>query len=136
MREPGDELKGLPSLVLEGLTGDDARALLGSALRLPLDERVRERLVAETRGNPLALVELPRGLMPAELGGGFGLLDAPRLSGHIQASFRRRFARLGAETRRLMLVAAAEPVGDPLLLWQAAQRLGIGVQSAAETDVC
>src|ERR1700729_3038777 len=80
-RDPGDELRGLPRLVLEGLGDRDARALLGSAVRVPLDERVRERIVAETRGNPLALLELPRGLTPAQLAGGFGLPDAPGLSG-------------------------------------------------------
>ncbi len=133
-REPGDELTGLPTLAVEGLPDRDARALLDSALRVPLDERVRERLVAETRGNPLALLELPRGLTPAELAGGFGGLDAPGLSGRIQDSFRRRLAGLGTATQRLLLVAAAEPVGDPVLLWRAAGRLGIGVHAAAETD--
>ncbi len=125
---------GLPRLVVEGLRDGDARALLGSALRVPLDERVRERIVAETRGNPLALLELPRGLTPAELAGGFGLPDAPGLSGRIEDSFRRRLAGLPAETQRLLLVAAAEPVGDPVLVWRAAGRLGIGVQAAADTD--
>ena len=96
-RDPGDELGGLPRLVVEGLRDSDARALLGSALRVPLDERVRERLVAETRGNPLALLELPRGLTPAELAGGFGLPDAPGLSGRIEDSFRSRLARLRSE---------------------------------------
>ncbi len=133
-REPGDELEGLPRLAVEGLRNGDARALLGSVLHVPLDERVRERLVAETRGNPLALLELPRGLAPDELAGGFGSLDAPGLSGQIEDSFRRRFARLPTETQRLLLVAAAEPVGDPVLLWQAVGRLGIGVQAAADTD--
>ena len=133
-RDPGDELKGLPGLVVEGLRNGDARALLGSALRVPLDERVRERIVAETRGNPLALLELPRGLTPAELAGGFGLLDAPGLSGRIEDSFRRRLAGLSADTQRLLLVAAAEPVGDPVLLWRAAGRLGIAVQAASDTD--
>jgi hypothetical protein len=107
---------------------------LGSVLGVPLDERVRERLVAETRGNPLALLELPRGLTPAELAGGFGLLDAPGLSGRIEDSFRRRLAGLSADTQRLLLVAAAEPVGDPVLVWQAAGRLGIGLKAAADTD--
>ena len=93
-----------------------------------------ERLVAETRGNPLALLELPRGLTAAELAGGFGLPDAPGLSGRIEDSFRRRLAGLPAETQRLLLVAAAEPVGDPVLVWRAAGRLGIGVQAAANTD--
>jgi AAA ATPase domain len=133
-REPSEELTGFQELVLEGLRNGDARALLGSALRVPLDERVRERIVAETRGNPLALLELPRGLTPAELAGGFGLLDAPGLSGQIEDSFRRRLARLPADTRRLLLVAAAEPVGDPVLVWRAADRLGIAVPAASETD--
>jgi tetratricopeptide (TPR) repeat protein len=133
-REPSEELDGLPKLVVEGLRNGDARALLGSAVRVPLDERVRERLVAETRGNPLALLELPRGLPPAELAGGFGLLDAPALSGRIEDSFRRRLAGLPADTQRLLLVAAAEPLGDPVLVWRAAGRLGIGVHAAADTD--
>src|SRR3954468_16871544 len=133
-REAGEELTGLPGLVVEGLGNGDARALLGSALRVPLDERVRERIVAETRGNPLALLELPRGLTPAQLAGGFGVPDAPGLSGHIEDSFRRRLAGLPAETQRLLLLAAAEPVGDPMLVWRAAGRLGIAVQAAAETD--
>jgi hypothetical protein len=133
-RDPSDELKGLPKLPVEGLRNGDARALLGSVLGVPLDERVRERLVAETRGNPLALLELPRGLTPAELAGGFGLLDAPGLSGRIEDSFRRRLAGLSADTQRLLLVAAAEPVGDPVLVWQAAGRLGIGLKAAADTD--
>src|SRR4051812_31060317 len=118
-RDPSDELEGLPKLAVEGLRNSDARALLGSVLGVPLDERVRERMVAETRGNPLALLELPRGLTPAELVGGFGPLDAPGLSGRIEDSFDRRVAALSADTRRLLLIAAADPVGDPVLLWRA-----------------
>ena len=133
-RDPADELEGLPSLRVEGLREGDARALLSSVLRVPLDEQVRERLVAETRGNPLALLELPRGLTPAELAGGFGLPDALPLSGRIEDSFRRRLAGLPVDTQQLLLVAAAEPVGDPVLVWRAAGRLGIGVQAAADTD--
>jgi DNA-binding CsgD family transcriptional regulator len=133
-REAGDELDGLPKLAVEGLRNGDARALLGSAVRVPLDERVRERLVAETRGNPLALLELPRGFTAAQLAGGFGLPDALPLSGRIEDSFRRRLTGLPAETQRLLLVAAADPVGDPVLVWRAAGRLGIGVQAATETD--
>jgi DNA-binding CsgD family transcriptional regulator len=133
-RGAGEELEGLPKLTVEGLPDSDARALLGSVLGVPLDERVRERLVAETHGNPLALLELPRGLTPAELAGGFGLPDAPGLSGRIEDSFRRRLGALPAETQRLLLVAAADPVGDPVLVWRAAGRLGIGVQAAADTD--
>ena len=112
-REPGAELAGLPELAVEGLREDDARALLDSVLTGPLDARVRDRIVAETRGNPLALLELPRGLTPAELAGGFGLPGAVPLSGRIEESFRRRLDALPAETRRLLLLAAADPVGDP-----------------------
>ena len=125
------ELRGLPELMVEGLGESDARALLRSALPGPLDERVRDQLVAETRGNPLALLELPRGLTPAELAGGFGLPDATALSGRIEESFRRQLASLPAATRRLLLIAAAEPLGEPLLLWHAAEQLGIDAQAAA-----
>jgi hypothetical protein len=93
-RKSGDELAGLPELVVEGLPEADARALLEAALTGPLDARVRDRLVAETDGNPLALLELPRGLTPAELAGGFALPDALPLSGRIEASFRRRLEAL------------------------------------------
>src|SRR3954447_18394695 len=108
-RDPGDELERLPKLAVEGLASGDARALLSSALGVPLDERVRERIVAETRGNPLALLELPRGLTPAELAGGFGLPDAPGLSGQIEDSFRRRLAGLPGDPPRLLLLAGGEP---------------------------
>ena len=98
----------------------DARALLGSAVRVQLDERVRDRIVAETRGNPLALLELPRGLTPTQLAGGFGLLGAQGLSGRIEESFVRQLQALSDDARRLVLLAAAESLGDPLLLWRAA----------------
>ena len=132
-RELSDELSGLPELVVEGLQERDARALLSTVMAGPLDERVRERLLAETRGNPLALLELPRGLTAPELAGGFALPDAP-LSGRIEASFRQRFEQLPADTRRLVLTAAAEPVGDAALLWRACGRLGIGVEAAAPAE--
>jgi DNA-binding CsgD family transcriptional regulator len=130
-RAPSEEFKGLPELVVEGLGGGDARALLDSVLAGPLDDEVRERIVAETRGNPLALLELPRGLTSAELAGGFGLPDALPLSGRIEESFRRRLVGFPPETRRLLLVAAAEPVGEPVLMWRAAERLGLGIDAAA-----
>jgi DNA-binding CsgD family transcriptional regulator len=133
-REASEALVGFPELVVEGLRNSDARALLGSAVRVPLDERVRERIVAETRGNPLALLELPRGLTSGELAGGFGLLDASALSGRIEDSFRRRLEGLPVETQQLLLVAAAEPVGDPVLVWRAAAQLGIAGQAATNTD--
>src|SRR4051795_4386783 len=122
---------GLPELVLEGLGDDDARTLLASVLRRPLDERVRERIVAETRGNPLALLELPLGLAAGEVGGGFLVPGARPLASHIEQSFRRRLDVLPAQTRQLLLVAAAEPVGDPAMLWRAAGRLGGGAEAAA-----
>ena len=124
------DLTGLPELQIHGLADRDARALLESVLAGPLDERVRDRFVAETRGNPLALVELPRGLTPAQLAGGFALPGAIPLSGRIEASFQRRLDALPADTRRLLQLAAADPAGDPVLLWRAAQRLAIGNQAA------
>jgi AAA ATPase domain len=128
-RDPGEELAGLPEMTVQGLRDDDARALLGSALAGPLDERVRDQFVAETRGNPLALLELPRGLT-AELAGGFGLPGALPLPGRIEESFRRRIEALPDQTRRLLLLTAAEPAGDPALVWRAAGRLGIGAAAA------
>ncbi|GAA3044971.1 LuxR family transcriptional regulator [Pseudonocardia yunnanensis] len=125
------ELARLPELVVGGLTDADARALLGSVVRGPLDERVLGRMVAETRGNPLALLELPRGLLPAELAGGFGMPGAAALPQQIEDSFRRQLAPLPDDTRQLLLLAAAEPVGDPVLVWRAAQRLGITSGAAA-----
>jgi DNA-binding CsgD family transcriptional regulator len=135
-REPGEELQHLPQLEVGGLGDSDARALLRSADRFMLDEQVRGRIIAETRGNPLALLELPRGLTATQLAGGFGMLEAHALRGKIEESFLRRLEPLPADTRLLILVAAAEPVGDPLLLWRATERLGIGpgAAAAAETD--
>src|SRR5712675_2185384 len=88
-REPGEEYRGLPELPVGGLRDGDAQELLSSVVKGPLDERVRDRIIAETRGNPLALLELPRGVTPAELAGGFGLPSAAPLSGRIEESFRR-----------------------------------------------
>jgi hypothetical protein len=127
VREPSDvnELVGLPELVIGGLADDEARLLLASALPGRLDEHVRDQIVAETRGNPLALLELPRGLTPAELAGGFGLPDARLLAGRVEETFVQRVRALPRETQRLLLLAAAEPVGDVSLLWRAAEQLGI-----------
>jgi DNA-binding CsgD family transcriptional regulator len=127
----GPELEGLPELVVAGLDDQDARDLLDTVVTGPLDERVRDRIVAETRGNPLALLELPRGRTPAELAGGFGLGEGPALTGRIEESFRERLAPLPDPTRLLLLVAAAEPVGDPLLVWTAATALGLDPGAAA-----
>src|SRR3954469_13736198 len=125
------DVAGLPELVVEGLGDDDARTLLASVIRGPLDERVRDRIVAETRGNPLALLELPLGLTAGEVAGGFALPGARPLASHIEQSFRRRLEVLPAQTRQLLLVAAAEPVGEPAMLWRAAERLGVGAEAAA-----
>jgi DNA-binding CsgD family transcriptional regulator len=129
-RDSGGDLAGLPELLVEGLGDEDARALLGSVISGPLDERVRDRIVAETRGNPLALLELPRGVSPAQLAGGFGLPDALALPDRIEVSFRRRLEALPADTRRLLLVAAAEPAGEPGLVWRAAELLGLAEDAA------
>jgi DNA-binding CsgD family transcriptional regulator len=128
-RAPEDPV-GLPELLVGGLPPGDARALLDSVLTGPVDARIRDQIVAETGGNPLALLELPRGLTPAELAGGFGLPGALPLSGQIEESVRRQFAALPEQTQRLLQLAAADPAGDPLLVWRAAGRLGIPVQAA------
>ena len=129
-RIPGGDLAGLHELAIGGLREADARVLLDSVLTGPLDERVRDQIVAETRGNPLALLELPRGLTSAELAGGFGVPGAPTVADSIEESFRQRVEALPAETRRLLLLAAAGPAADPALIWQAAARLGISTKAA------
>jgi DNA-binding CsgD family transcriptional regulator len=135
-REPGEELRHVPELEVKGVRNGDARALLSSAVRFKLDEQVRNRIIAETHGNPLALLELPRGLTATQLAGGFGLLGAQALTGQIEDSFVRRLDALPDDARRLLLIAAAEPVGDPLLLWRAAERFEIALAAAevAEAD--
>jgi DNA-binding CsgD family transcriptional regulator len=127
VREPSDlrELAGLPELRIGGLSDGDSRTLLTRAIPGRLDERIRDQIVAETRGNPLALLELPRGLTPAELAGGFGLLDAKPLAIRIEESFVRRSESLSDDAQRLLLLAAAEPTGDVSLLWRATGRLGL-----------
>jgi DNA-binding CsgD family transcriptional regulator len=125
------ELAGLPELVVDGLPGGDARALLDSVLTAPLDARVRDQLASETRGNPLALLELARGSTPADLAGGFALPGGVPLSRSIEDRFRRRLDELPADTRRLLQVAAADPTGEPLLVWRAAEQLGTGHHAAA-----
>jgi DNA-binding CsgD family transcriptional regulator len=128
-RESKDEISGLPDLVVGGLPEADARALLASAVKGPLDAHVRDRIVAETHGNPLALLELPRGLLSGAVAGGFVLPNEP-LSGQIEASYRKRYEELPRDAQRLLLTAAADPVGDAGLLWRAAAALGIGATAA------
>ena len=132
VREPSDglDLAGLPRLDVGGLGDADARRLLASAIHGPLDVRLRDRIVSEARGNPLALLELPRGLTPGELAGGFGPAGAMPLANRIELSFTRQLEALPEESRRLLLVAAADPVGDAALLWRAADRLGLASVAA------
>ncbi|MEV0797460.1 AAA family ATPase [Kribbella sp. NPDC050281] len=122
------ELAGLPELEIRGLDETDARALLDSVLPGPVDPRIRDRIVAETRGNPLALLELPRAWSVTELAEGDSV---GTLSGRLEEGFVRRLEVLPADTRLLLLTAAAEPLGDATLLWQAAERLGLGADPAA-----
>jgi DNA-binding CsgD family transcriptional regulator len=133
-REPSEELRGLPELVVTGLGEGDARELLRSVIPGRLDERIREQIVAETRGNPLALLELTPGRSPAQLAGGFGLAGGSSLEGRIERRFLERLQELPGDSQRVLLAAAADPTGDPALLWRAADRLGVGgdVLEAAE----
>jgi DNA-binding CsgD family transcriptional regulator len=133
-RDPGLALQHLSELEVRGLSNRDARMLLGSVVRFMLDEQVRDRIVAETGGNPLALLELPRGLTATELAGGFGLLEKQALPERIEERYLQRLESLPESTRRLLLLAAAEPIGDPVLLWRAAEQLGIapGAATAAQ----
>ncbi len=132
VREIADErmFPGVPTLTVEGLPDEDARALLSAAIPGHLDEQVRDRIVAETRGNPLGLLEVARGMSEAELAGGF--VDLPRrrppghLTGRLQDHYLGRIRALPAPTQRLMLLAAADPTGDATLLWRAAPSLGLG----------
>jgi DNA-binding CsgD family transcriptional regulator len=129
-----DELRGLPRLTISGLGDQESRTLLATALPDRLDDRVVDRLVAETHGNPLALLELPRGLTPSQLAGGFGLPVSVTLAGAIEESFRRRLVKLPLGSRRFLLVAAADPTGDSGLVWRAAERLGVTDQAAGAID--
>lgn len=137
VREQGDDriLAGLPELLISGLGAEHARTLLDAIIPGPLDEQVKTRILDETRGNPLALIELPRGLTPAELAGGFGFPDAPQLTRRIERGFVQRVEKLPRVSQLFLLTAAAEPVGDAGLLWRAAERLALGPDArwAAET---
>lgn len=133
-RELGPTFSGLPELHVRPLKPRHARALLESVLPAPLDEHVLERIVEETRGNPLALMELPRGLSPTQLAGGFGLPATAPVSDGIEHRFADRLMELPSDARRLLLVAAADPVGDPTLVWRAAELLEIPESAAAAVE--
>jgi DNA-binding CsgD family transcriptional regulator len=138
VRDPSDgdtrSFSGLPELQLAGLRGTDARDLLTTAIRRPLDDRVRERIVAEARGNPLALLELPRSAPPEQFAGGFELPDVLSVPRRVEDSFRRRSGSLPADTQLLLLVASAEPTGEVAVLWRAAEQLGIDHEAAAPAE--
>jgi DNA-binding CsgD family transcriptional regulator len=138
LRDPTDRdigaFTGLPELRLGGLGQSDARALLNAAVGAPLDDMVRDRIVAEARGNPLALLELPKSVLAPQLAGGFelpNLLSVPR---RVEDSFQERSGSLPADTQLLLLVAAADPTGDVALLWQAAAQLGIDREMMAPAE--
>ena len=126
-----DVFTALPELMIRGLNDSDARALLLNNVHGPLDAAVCDQIVTESHGNPLALMELPRTWNAADLAGGFGLPDTQRVAGKIEQSYLKRLLLLPAETQLLVLAAAAEPVGDPLLLQRAAHVLGIDIAAAA-----
>jgi DNA-binding CsgD family transcriptional regulator len=136
VREPNtaDDFDGLPELLLQGLAEDDARTLLIRALPGRLDDRVRDRIVAETRGNPLALLDLPRSMSAAELAGGFELPAATDLPRHLEDHYLQRARELPEVTQRLLLLAAAESIGDATLIWRAAHALGIDRSSLAPAE--
>ncbi len=136
VRDPSEDqhLAGLAEMRLSGLADDDARAFLVAAALGRVDTRVRDRIVAETRGNPLALLELPRDMSAAELTGGFAGQRPGGLPGQLEGRFLRRFEALPEATQRLVLVAAADPTGDVALLWRAARALGIADSAAAEAE--
>src|SRR5215475_1251444 len=136
VRDPSGEtdVVGLPDLTVRGLSDHDARAMLLDALHVPLDAAVCDRIIAECRGNPLALLELPRTWPAAELAGGFGTPDTQPLASRIEAGYVRRLRSLPGDTQLLLLAAAADPVGDAALLWRAAGRLGLGADPAAAAE--
>src|SRR5262245_6287205 len=131
VRDPNDlDLSGLSQLAVGALSEIDSRVLLESSIPGPIDEQVRDRIVAETRGNPLALIELPRNLAPAELAGGFAQPGTTPVASLVEQCFVQRVEALPPETRQLLLAAAVEPTGDVALLWRAAELLGIAVGAA------
>jgi DNA-binding CsgD family transcriptional regulator len=129
-REPRAELQGFPQLELSGLDDTAARALLESVAPAPIDDRVVDRILAEAKGNPLALLELPRGLSTTAAAGGFGMLHATNVSEQVEAGFIKRIADLPEDARAYLLVAAAEPIGDPVMTWRAVEELGVSVGAA------
>lgn len=133
-RGEGSPLLGLPELRIGGISPEDARALVASVVPGRLDEHVVDRIIAETGGNPLALLELPRDMTTAELAGGFGIPVARSVPAHVEDRYRRRVHALPEQTQRLMLVAAADPLGDATIVWRAADQLGVGIDAAMPAE--
>src|SRR5690606_3290706 len=129
MRSVGERFAGLPQLVVEGLRDEDARELFQRAIPGPADPRVRDPLIAQARGNPLALQELPRALSPADIAGGFTLTSSMPLERRIEQSLATQLEQLPEPTRLFLLLAAADPTGDPALLWRASAALGLGAEN-------
>ena len=129
---------GLPTLTVDGLTDEDARTLLTAAVPGHLDDRVRDRIIAETGGNPLGLLQLASGLSEAELAGGFAGPPTASRSGHLQGQLQDHYVRqvreLPERAQQLMLLAAADPTGDATLLWRAARTMGLRHDAAAVAD--
>ena len=128
------DFAGIPQLALGGLDDDDARELLRTVLPGPADQRVLDQIVAESRGIPLALIEAPRTLDPAQLAGGFGLPGSQLVPRSVEETYIRALDELPADSRRLLVIAAAEPLGDALLTWRAAETLGIGLPAAGPAE--
>jgi DNA-binding CsgD family transcriptional regulator len=124
---PGSDLDSLPGVDVERLSDADARALLSAGIQAPLDQRVRDRVLAEARGNPLALLELPKA-------GGFALPSTSSVPSRIELSFQVRLTDVPARVRLLLTVASADPTGDPALLWRAARQLGVDVTTGASAE--
>ncbi|MHA3703911.1 AAA family ATPase, partial [Jatrophihabitans sp. YIM 134969] len=129
-RAPSPDLRGVPELVVGGLAPPAAGTVFDAALTGRIDPVVRQQVLHEARGNPLALLELPRGVTPSDLAGGYGLAAVSPLSHRIEATYRRRLERLPEPARRWLTLAAADPVGAPDTLWAAASCSGLGPRAA------
>ncbi len=128
----GDQFGGLRQLVVSSLNNKDANALLDTSITGTVDDTVRRRILGEAGGNPLALIEFPLGLTPADIAGGFGLPLVVPLAGRIEQGFLERLRALSGDANSLLLIAAADPTGDVPLLWRAAALLGLASDAAIE----
>ena len=129
-------LAGLPELTVGGLAEEAAQELLARSAGTQVDRQVSWRIVADTAGNPLALVELAAELTAAELSGTEPLDWPLRFRGRLEELYRSRVRALPGGTQTLLLLAAADPTGEPALIWNAARILGIdpGAAEAAGAE--